>query len=235
MSTVWKSQDGDVCILDRSTSRFLYMHVKRPDTGKWVQKSSKRTSVEAAKEEAIKWLAIMSDRISRGVSATATTFNILCTKYLEELDAEIAQHIATDGIEGRNLKDLRDYKTTVRRHILPYIGETDIEAVGRVAVQNLIEKRRVYWVTGDGKDVTEIEYERGGKLVKRPAPHQLASVSALTKLGAILQRHFDIAVELKLIDETAIPPIKIRKASKAQRNRKGKNQPRPKFEACLSG
>ena len=66
MSTVWKSQDGDICIMERPTSKFLYMHVKRPDTGKWMQKTSKRTSVEAAKEEAIKWLAVMSDRISRG-------------------------------------------------------------------------------------------------------------------------------------------------------------------------
>ncbi len=48
MSTVWKSQDGDICIMERPTSKFLYMHVKRPDTGKWVMKSSKRATVEAA-------------------------------------------------------------------------------------------------------------------------------------------------------------------------------------------
>ncbi len=230
MSTVWKSQDGDICIMERPTSKFLYMHVKRPDTGKWIQKTSKRTSVEAAKEEAIKWLAVMSDRISRGVGATATPFNILCTKYLEEIDAEIAQHLATSGREGRNQKDLRDYKTIVRRYIQPYIGDSDIGSIGRIAVQDLIEKRRVYWVTGDGKDISEIQYERGGKTVKRPARHDLASVSALTKLGVILKRHFEIAVELKLLDEAAFPPIEVKKTSKAQRNRKGGKQPRSKFE-----
>lgn len=55
MSTVWKSEDEDIYIMERPTSKFYYMRVKRPDNGKWDQKSSKRTTVEAAKQEAFKW------------------------------------------------------------------------------------------------------------------------------------------------------------------------------------
>ena len=116
MSTVWKSEDEDICIMERPASKFFYMRVKRPDNGKWVQKSSKRTTVEGAKQEAFKWQAVMSDRIDRGVSATSVPFKVLCDRYIKEIDDEIAQSEATDGQEGRNQKDLRDYKTIVKRY-----------------------------------------------------------------------------------------------------------------------
>ena len=149
----------NVKLFTRDTSPYYYCQIKKPDTGKWVQKSTKQTDRDEALLFAQEWYAEMRFLNDRGYSSTPTQFSNACDIYLQELDKEQALHERTDGDEGRSLKDLKSYRTIVEQFIKPYFGDKSVDVISNVDVQSFFEWRRTYWTEGPGKDVELTEYE----------------------------------------------------------------------------
>ncbi len=218
----------NVKLFTRDTSPYYYCQIKKPDTGKWVQKSTKQTDRDEALLFAQEWYAEMRFLNDRGYSSTPTQFSNACDIYLQELDKEQALHERTGGDEGRSLKDLKSYRTIVEQFIKPYFGDKSVDVISNVDVQSFFEWRRTYWTEGPGKDVKLTEYERGGRIVRRPVRRVEASDGTITRVGLVLAGIFKVAVQHRLIDEIKVPNTSPSKKSH-RKAAMGKMQPKPAF------
>src|SRR5665213_799602 len=56
----------------------------------------------------------------------------------------------------------------VRRFFIPFFADKAVDAIGDHDVARYQEWRKSYWSTGPGKDQSLLEYERGGRRLRRP-------------------------------------------------------------------
>ncbi len=66
----------------------------------------------------------------------------------------------------------------IRRYLIAFFGEKDIDAISGRDIEAYLEWRKAYWLTGPGKDITEIRYERNGRSIRQPlAEKRMPTVS----------------------------------------------------------
>lgn len=87
-SNAEQSIKDNVKIILRDTSPYYYCQIKKPDTGKWVQRSTKTTDADDAMIFAQDWYSEMRILHKRSYSSTPTQFSKVCNLYLAELDKE---------------------------------------------------------------------------------------------------------------------------------------------------
>ncbi len=101
-------------------------------------------------------------------------------------------------------------KSIVRTFIIPFLGEKNIEDINDLDIEDYIQKRRVYWISGDGSKLDTVIYKRKGKIVKRPRikpETREPSFSTINKDLTVLRKIFDYARMTKVIDGKQIPVI----------------------------
>ncbi len=57
----------------------------------------------------------------------------------------------------------RDIPPVIRRYFIEFFGKKDIDAIAERDITRYLEWRKDYWITGPGKDITEIRYIRKGR------------------------------------------------------------------------
>jgi len=218
----------NVKIFLRDTSPYYYCQIKKPDTGKWVQRSTKTIDADDAMIFAQDWYSEMRILHKRGYSSTPTLFSRVCDLYLAELDKELTTSQQTNGKQGRSIKDIKNYRNIAKLYIEPYFANKSIDSTSNAQVQSFFDWRRIYWTEGPGKEIKHIEYERAGTLIKKPAIHEEASNGTINRTGMVLADIFKTAVRHQLIEQSNIPITKLPKEN-ARKAAIGKRERKPAF------
>ena len=101
-------------------------------------------------------------RSEHGLRAVQRTFEQVAEEFIEQQVREVARGERRVGLDRR-------IGALVRRYFMPFFGKKPIDAIGDADIGRYQEWRKTYWTEGPGVEQTHIEYERGGKKLRRPA------------------------------------------------------------------
>jgi integrase len=155
-------------------------------------------------------------RAKQGISAVGKTFAQVAEEFIEQIERE-----ADRG--ERHADQKQRFPAIIRRYFIPYFGSKPIDSIGDKDVTRYLEWRKSYWTTGPGKDVQHIEYQRGGKTLRRPVSdmRRLASLSSQRSEAVVLRQLLRQAARWGHITQNAIPEVNAPKVPPS---------PRPSFD-----
>lgn len=145
-------------------------------------------------------------RSRNGLKAQTTTF----TKAAEEFIALVEREVERGD---RPAYHGRDIPPVIRRYFIEFFGKKDIDAISEREVTKYLEWRKDYWITGPGKDITEIRYIRAGRSIRRPlGEKRVPTISRQRGELVILRQLFRQAVKWGYLNVAQIPPIEVPRA-----------------------
>lgn len=122
--------------------------------------------------------------------------------YVRELKEEI-------DLGVRSERHIKDYVPIVDRYLKPHFSNRDIDTITNKDIAAYQSWRRSYWTSGPGSKQEFIEYERGGKRIRKPVTNRKPpSESALVGENVVLRSIFKTALMHDWIKEHQIPTIK---------------------------
>jgi integrase len=138
-----------------------------------------------------------------GLSARSVTFNHAADAWLEEIKAEVEAG-------QRKLRNLIDYAPIVTRYLKPFFGEKSIDEIQNADITRFRSWRRDYWIKGPGSSIKFIEYERGGRIVRKPLPRGIRSprTGTTNTENCVLRGIFNHAKNQRWLSVQQIPEIK---------------------------
>lgn len=141
-------------------------------------------------------------RAKQGISAVGKTFAQVAEEFIEQIERE-----AERG--ERREQEVKASKAIVQRYFIPFFGSRPTDSIADKDVIRYLEWRKSYWTTGPGKDINFIEYQRGGKTLRRPVNdmRRLASPSSQRSEGVVLRQLFRQAARWGHIKQSAIPEV----------------------------
>ena len=211
MSVIEKSRRGNVVLFHRGDSPKVFCRIKKPDDSGWWQRSTGMTNIGPALEIAEEWHDEMRFKEKHGLAIEPRAFSAVADVYVRELKEEVELGV-------RSERHLKDYVPMVDRYLKPFFGDRHIDTIRNKDVAEYQSWRRTYWISGPGAEQEFIEYERGGKRIRKPVTkREQPSDSALITENVVLRSIFKTASRHEWIKEAQIPDIKTKIA-------KGKNE-----------
>ena len=171
-----------------------------PPDGK--TKSTKMREFPEAKAEAKKILYGLKALHDHGIDTSAKSFGKVAQEW-------------TDNFSHRNNKQEREYKSLVKRYFVPWFHDQRKLKINGITPKDIgyyKKWRKAYWITGPGKDITEIQYERGGKkLAKKLKPVSERTTPTDSRIrieDTVLRKIFAYAVEQSYLSPSQVPQFK---------------------------
>ncbi|MBT4891179.1 MAG: tyrosine-type recombinase/integrase, partial [Rhodospirillales bacterium] len=133
-----------------------------------------------------------------GIDPTAKPFGKIASLWIEEFQHD-------------NPKQEREYKQVVRRYFIPWFHDfknLKINAINSRDIDAYKKWRKTYWTAGPGKDVKFLEYERGGKILRRPAKHAKASESRIRIEDTVFRSIIQYAMVNGYLSANEVPIFK---------------------------
>ncbi|AJP70713.1 tyrosine-type recombinase/integrase [Sphingomonas hengshuiensis] len=166
-------------------------------------RNSLGTSDEAdARRKADKIWRDATYRSENGLRPVQRSFERVAEEFIKQLEREVERGERRAGVDRR-------HASLIRRYFIPYFGKKAIEAITDHDVARYQEWRKSYWTTGPGADQTHIEYERGGKRLRRPATDLRGASSLSTQRGeaVVLRQLFRQGAKWGYLNQAQIPDV----------------------------
>lgn len=171
-----------------------------------VRKSLGTSDPELAKRKAHEVWYEANYRSRNGLKSQTTSF----TKAAEEFIALVEREVERGD---RPAYHVRDVPPVIRRYFIEFFGKKDIDAIAERDITRYLDWRKDYWITGPGKDITEIRYIRAGRSVRRPlGEKRVPSVSRQRGELVILRQLFRQAVKWGYLNNAQVPAIEVPRA-----------------------
>jgi len=154
-----KLRDGDITLYTRGDSANWYAGYRLPDGGR-LQESLRTANKAEARERALARYDDLKWRKKLGLTQDTVSFAQAADAWIEALQAEVAAGT-------RRLRTVLDYRPVVERYLKPYFGDKAVDSVVLNDIAKYRVWRRDYWTKGPGSLLKQIEYQRGGKTVRR--------------------------------------------------------------------
>jgi len=213
MSILSKMKNGEVVLFYRGDSPEIYCRVRSPE-GKWVARSTRKRSEEAARAVALEIQMEILLRHKHGLTSKTTTFAHACDLYEKTLKEEVE-------LGRRNPRHLKDYLPIVGRYLRPYFGRRKIDEITNRDLLDYQTWRAAYWTKGTGAKKRFIEYKRNGKTIRRPLPKpKPPSRGTINTENVVLRGIFDMAVKHDFMRADHVPLITMDKRRKTEKNRR---------------
>lgn len=166
----------------------------------WKSQTTKHENVDAAVEAAKNIYYQMKGKLEAGGQIHITRFADLATQYLSERQREINR-----STHKRGAASMKEYRATINTYLIPFFGDMDVNRINREAILDYREWRHTYWTEGPGSEKTFIEYERGGKTIKRPISDRSGPSERRIQIeDTVLKAVFNYGMELEKV--TKLPP-----------------------------
>jgi hypothetical protein len=172
--------------------------------GKQIRKSLETDDRVDAERRAYEIWAEASYRTKNGLNVTAMPFAKLADRFIEQILLEIQRG-------ERSHHHGRDWPPVIRRYLVGFFGERPIDGIGEPDLERYVEWRRQYWITGPGKALAHIHYERGGRALKRSVKREVPSLSRQRGELVIVRALFQQATKWGYVRAIEIPTIKVRR------------------------
>jgi len=178
--------------------------------GKQIRKSLETDNYDEAHHRAYQIWGEANYRVKNGLTATVRPFH--------EVAEEFIKLVETESERGdRSEYQPRDWPPVIHRYLVGFFGDKPIDTIREPDIERYIEWRRTYWTAGPGKDIQYIRYERGGKILRRSARHEVPSVSRQRGELVIVRALFQQALKWGYMGKIEIPDIKVRKRTDNRR------------------
>lgn len=141
-------------------------------------------------------------RAENGLLTGNASFDKLADDYVELLfeDAKI---------KPKRLGHAKHAKATVKRYFIPYFGNQTISTIYHHDLMKYLDWRKVFWTTGDGKDIEFEIHQRSGRKLKMRVRHVEASPSTLKREASFLRGVFKHAVKEGHLKQGDIPKLEL--------------------------
>ncbi len=113
-------------------------------------------------------------KAKHGILEGITSFDRLAKEFVDSLYRE------AESLPNR-LSNAKYAKRICERYLKGYFGNKPIRSITEPSLYAYLEWRKEYWISGPGKDVLFIEYERCYKTLRRPANHIEPSQNTLKR------------------------------------------------------
>jgi len=201
MGLIRKSSDGKIVFLRRDDSPRIYYRIKNPVEAGWIQRSAGTSDLDEAERIAQEHHDEIRFLAKHGMALVPKAFSAVASMYITELKSEIA-------IGERKPRNLKDYAPIVERYFKVFFGKRPIDTIQSKDIAAYKDWRARYWIDGPGSKEKYITYERGGKLVKRPAQRRSApSKQTMNVENVVLRGIFDTALKHDHIKQHQLPNI----------------------------
>ena len=195
--------DGELNLVKRRQSKYIYARYKHPKTGRWDFKGTKKQDVKEAREFALKWYYGFNERVEAGLPTTTHKMNRVIDLYLEKLD-EAWKHdqITKSNYEGKC--------RVVAKWVRPFFGDKLLHSINRSVLMEFADYRKNYYANQPEDAV--IEYmRRNGTIGHRPiqARERKAQVKMIEE-RAVINSLFRVAANKGWIQERDIPKVNFR-------------------------
>ncbi len=179
---------------------------------KTVRRSLKTTSQEEAESIAEDLYQELIFKTKRGLSLKSRRFGLVCEGYLRQFESSVKLEKKLRANERTfSLHQLKRSKSVIRTFVIPFLGDKNIEDINDLDIEEYIQKRRVYWISGEGSKLDTVTYKRGRKTITRPRikpETREPSYNTINKDLIILRKIYDYARMAKIIDGRQMPVIK---------------------------
>ena len=136
----------------------------------------------------------------------------MCEGYLRQFESSAElEKMLPQNERTFSLHQLKRSQSVIRTFVIPFLGDKNIENINDLDIEEYVQKRRVYWISGEGSKLDTVTYKRDGKKITRPRlkPEiREPSYNTINKDLIILRKVFDYARMAKIIDGKQIPEIK---------------------------
>lgn len=204
-------------IFQRSGSEIWWVRFSIRGEGQIRQSLGTRDKIEAHRLAAKSWHEAQY-RKEHGLRAVQRSFRVVAEEFCEHMD-RLSERGEVRHDRGSRVRPL------VERYFIPFFDKKPIDAVTDADVARYQEWRKSYWTTGPGKDVTHIEYVRGGRRIKRPATEMrhVPSLSSQRGEAVVLRQLFRQAAKWGYINQSQIADVDTPRVPPS---------PRPSFSAA---
>lgn len=141
-------------------------------------------------------------RAENGLLTGNASFDKLARDCVEILFAEAE-------IKPKRLGHARHAKATVERYFIPYFGNLPISTIYHNDLLKYLDWRKVFWTTGDGKDIEFEDHQRVGRKLTMRVRHVEASPSTLKREASFLRAVFKHAVKEGHLKQGDIPKLEL--------------------------
>lgn len=172
--------------------------------GKQVRKSLETDNYDEAHHRAYQIWSEANYRVKNGFTAVVRPFAEVAEEFIKLVVAESERN-------DRSEYHPRDWPPVIRRYLVGFFGSKPIDTIREPDIERYVEWRRNYWVSGPGKDIEFIRYERNGKILRRTARHEVPSISRQRGELTIVRALFQQALKWGYCGKLEIADIKVRK------------------------
>jgi len=172
--------------------------------GKQIRKSLETDNYDEAHHRAYQIWSEANYRVKHGFTAVVRPFSEVAEEFIKLIIAESERG-------DRSEYHPRDWPPVIRRYLIGFFENKPIDTIREPDIERYVEWRRNYWVSGPGKDIKFIRYERNGKVLRRSARHEVPSISRQRGELVIVRALFQQAVKWGYAGKIDIPDIKVRK------------------------
>lgn len=195
--------EGELNLVKRKQSKYIYARYKHPKTGRWDFKGTRTADIKEAREYALKWYFGYSERVANNLPTSNRTMNKVIDLYLERLeDAYLHQKITKSNYDVK--------RRVTKKWVRPYFGNKSLHTINRGELMEFADWRRNYF--SNQPEGATIDYMRkNGTIGHRPIqPRERTASIAMVDERAIINSLFRIAANKNWIKERDIPKVTFR-------------------------
>ena len=190
------SHEGKVHYFRRPGSDNIQIRFSIMEKGRSVQKkrSTGETTYPRARKAADKIYTEMLVQAASGGSTGSRKFRSVAKAYLKQV-AELVEN----GEKKPHF--LKEETSRVERYLVGFFGDQAITNIRQSDIDKYVIWRTTYWISGPGKDIHTIEYQRGAKTITSPVKRNKPTLGTLHSDINCIRRVFAFARRERYIHE----------------------------------
>ena len=191
---------------------------------KTIRRSLKTTDQDRAERLAEDLWFDLNQRSERGLSLSTKRFELVAINFIKDLKTKVDQESNLDPMNQRFKPGLlRNKQLIVDKYLLPYFEGKNLQDITDQNVINYEHWRRVYWISGAGAELENIEYIRNGRKIRRPKINRELREpkwGTINKELTTLRQIYEFARKSNIIEGREVPVIKNVKKPRNEKSKK---------------
>jgi len=177
---------------------------------KAIRRSLRTPNQEEAEVRAEDLYQELLHKSKQGLSLQTKRFGLVCEDYLRHFTEQVERDSHLPKLEQTHTANmLKQKKEKITRYIIPILGDKNLDDITDLDIEDYVQQRKVFFISGPGSEADEIRYIRHGKKITRPKQEaKIPAYNTINKDLTTLRQVFEYARLKRWIDSKQIPVIK---------------------------
>lgn len=176
---------------------------------KAIRRSLKTTNQDEAELRAEDLYQELLSKSKKGMSLKTKRFGLVCDAFVRHLTEQRSHEAARSGADQKLIP--KTYKSKIditENYIKPLLGDKTLDSITDFDIEEFVDKRRMFHITGPASLSDTHTYIRNGRKVTTKKNPKIPSHSTLNKDLTVLRQIFEFARTRREVDSKQIPTIK---------------------------